>query len=87
VISDLLNIFTQEHDPNIDHNEATSLIKEIMNSIKNTLDKTLVVVSFQKQHNNKSYAEYDKILLPRFDKRVEITRKTTASTIVVISNY
>jgi hypothetical protein len=79
VISDLLNMFTQEHDPNIDHNEAIFLIKEIMNSIKNTLDKTLVVVSFQQQHNNhKSYAEYDKILLPRFDKRIEITRNNNS---------
>jgi hypothetical protein len=78
VISDLLNIFTQEHDPNIDHNEATSLIKEIMNSIKNTLDKTLVAVSFQQHNNHKSYAEYEKILLPRFDKRIEITRNNNS---------
>jgi hypothetical protein len=80
VISDLLNMFTQEHDPNIDHNEAIFLIKEIINSIKKTLDKTLVVVSFQQQqHNNhKSYAEYDKILLPRFDKRIEITRNNNS---------
>jgi hypothetical protein len=78
VISDLLNMFTQEHDPNIDHNEAIFLIKEIMSSIKNTLDKTLVVVSIQQQHNNKSYA-YDKILLPRFDKRIEITNRNNNS--------
>jgi predicted nucleic acid-binding protein len=50
-------MFTQEHHPNVDRNEAISLIKEIMNSIKNTLDDTLVVVSFQ-QHN-KIYT-YDK---------------------------
>jgi hypothetical protein len=80
VISDLLNMFTQEHDPNIDYNEAIFLIKEIMNSIKNTLDKTLVVVSFQQQHNNKSYA-YDKILLPRFDKHIEITNRNNNSKI------
>jgi hypothetical protein len=80
VISDLLNMFTQEHDPNIDHNEAIFLIKEIMNSIKNTLDKTLVVVSFQQQHNNKSYA-YDKIILPRFDKHIEITNRNNNSKI------
>jgi hypothetical protein len=79
MISDLLNMLTQEHDPNIDHNEAIFLIKEIINSIKNTLDKTLVVVSFQDYHN-KSNA-YSKILLPRFDKRIEITDKNNDSKI------
>jgi hypothetical protein len=46
VIADLLNLFTQQ-DPNIDHDEAISLIKEIINSIRKTLDNILVVVSFQ----------------------------------------
>jgi hypothetical protein len=57
------------------------LIKEIINSIRKTLVNTLVVVSFQQpqQHNNKSYAAYDKNLLPRFDRRIEITRKTNSS--------
>ena len=54
-----------------------SLIKQIINSIKKTVENnTLVVVSFQKQqqHNNKLYcAAYDKILLARFGKRIEIT--------------
>ena len=80
VISDLLNMFTQEHDPNIDHNEAIFLIKEIMNSIKNTLENTLIVVSFQycnHYHNHKPYM-YDKIILPRFDKRLEITRNNNS---------
>ena len=79
VISDLLNMFTQQHDPNIDIDEAILLIKEIINSIKKTLENTLVVVSFQQQqpHQNKSYAAYDKILLPRFDKRIEIKEKIT----------
>jgi ABC-type uncharacterized transport system substrate-binding protein len=35
VIADLLDLFTQ--DPNIDHNEAIFLIKEIINSIKKIL--------------------------------------------------
>ena len=70
VIADLLDLFTQ--DPSIDQDEAIYLIKEIINSIKKTLDNTLVVVSFQSNdHHRKSYA-YDKILLPRFDKRIEI---------------
>jgi hypothetical protein len=74
VIADLLNLFTK--DPSIDRDEAISLIKEIICSLKKT-ENTLVVVSFQQQqhHQNKSYA-YDKILLPRFDKRIEITNNS-----------
>ena len=44
IIADLLNLFTC--DPNIDLDEAISLIKEIINSIRKTLDNILVVVSF-----------------------------------------
>jgi hypothetical protein len=81
MIADLLNLFT--NDPNIDLEEAIFLIKEIIISIRKTLDNTLVVVSFQQYNNNdhthKSYAEYDKILLPRFDKRIEITRNNNDS--------
>jgi hypothetical protein len=81
LIADLLNLFT--NDPNIDLDEAIFLIKEIIISIRKTLDNTLVVVSFQQYNNNdhhhKSYAEYDKILLPRFDKRIEITRNNNDS--------
>ena len=78
MIADLLNLFT--NDPNIDRNEAISLIKEIINSIRKTLDNILVMVSFQQQHNDrhhhKSYA-YHKILLSRFDKRIEITNNNS----------
>jgi hypothetical protein len=44
MIADLLNLFTC--DPNIDCNEAISLVKQIINSIRKTLDNILVVVSF-----------------------------------------
>ena len=78
MIADLLNLFT--NDPNIDRNEAISLIKEIINSIRKTPDNILVMVSFQQQHNDchhhKSYA-YHKILLSRFDKRIEITNNNS----------
>jgi hypothetical protein len=47
VISDLLNMFTQQHDPNIDYKEAIFLIRGIINSIKNTLENILVVVFFR----------------------------------------
>ena|SRR5919109_241204 len=76
MIADLLHLFT-EQDPNIDCNEAISLIKEITNSIRKTLDNTLIVVSFQHQYNHKSYA-YHKMLLPRFDKHIEITRNNSS---------
>ncbi len=75
LIADLLDLFTQKA-PNIDRNEAIFIIKEIINSIKKTLDNILVMVSFQplqQQHNNKSCV-YNKILLPRFNKHIEITR-------------
>jgi hypothetical protein len=88
VIADLPNLFT--HDPNTDCNEAIYLIKEITNSFKKTLDNTLVVVSFQKQHHSKSYV-YTKILLPRFDKRIEITNNNNSKmnllNIKVYKNY
>ena len=74
MIADLLNLFAL--DPNVDLYEAISLIKEIINSIRKTLENTLVVVSLHRHH--KSYA-YDKILLPRFDKRIEITRNNNDS--------
>jgi hypothetical protein len=75
VIADLLDLFTQ--NPNIDRKEGISLLKEIVNSIKKTLESNLVVVSFQ-QYNNKSCAYY-KLLLSRFDKRIEITNNNSRS--------
>jgi hypothetical protein len=75
VIADLLRLFIL--DPNIDHNEAIFLIKEIVNSIKKTLHNTLVVVSFQPQHHDHKSNAYHKILLPRFDKRIEITNNNS----------
>jgi hypothetical protein len=76
VIADLLDLFTQ--NPNIDRKEGISLLKEIVNSIKKTLESNLVVVSFQPQQHNTSYS-YHKILLPRLDKRIEITNNNSRS--------
>jgi hypothetical protein len=75
-IANLLDLFTQ--NPNIDRKEGISLLKEIVNSIKKTLESNLVVVSFQPQQHNTSYA-YHKILLPRFDKCIEITNNNSKS--------
>jgi hypothetical protein len=67
-------------DPNIDCNEVISLIKQITNSIRKVLDNNLVVVSFQLPQQHKSNA-YDKILLPRFDKCIEVIRNNSKSKI------
>ncbi|MDQ3869867.1 MAG: hypothetical protein M3250_09985 [Thermoproteota archaeon] len=88
MIADLLNLFT--NDPNIDHNEAVSLIKEIINSIRKTLDNILVIVSFQQQHNDRHHHKlygYHKILLPRFDKRIEITNNNTKINLLDLKVY
>lgn len=88
MIADLLNLFT--NDPNIDRNEAISLIKEIIDSIRKTLDNILVMVSFQQQHNDrhhhKPYA-YHKILLPRFDKCIEITNNNSKINLLDVKIY
>jgi hypothetical protein len=84
VIADLLSLFTL--DPNIDLDEAISLIKEIINSIRKTLDNTLVVVSFQHHYHHQSYA-YDKILLPRFDKCIEITSNSDKNSLLDVKVY
>jgi len=87
MIADLLNLFT--NDPNIDHNEAVSLIKEIINSIRKTLDNVLVIVSFQQQHNDRHHHKlyvYHKILL-RFDKRIEITNNNSKINLLDVKIY
>jgi hypothetical protein len=82
VISDLLDMFIR--DPQIEVDEARYLINEIINSITKSkaLEDVLVVVSLPfhndntSSHNNKvkpSISSYNKMILPRFDKSVDIT--------------
>jgi hypothetical protein len=82
VVSDLLDMFI--HDPQIEANEARYLINEIVNSITKSreLEDVLVVVSLSfrnspSNHDNdvKPYISYDKMVLKRFNKSVEITDK------------
>jgi hypothetical protein len=78
VISDLLDMFVR--DPQIEANEARNLINEIVNSITKTrtLEDVLVIVSMPyeygayRHHNNKPTLHYNKTMIPRFDKYIEI---------------
>lgn len=92
VISDLLDMFLR--DPQILIEEEEHIIKEIINSIKrrkisgknNTnIDDVLYLVS----SNNNHSAAYNKVLLPRFDKHIEITKSKTKSSLlnVKVKNY
>jgi hypothetical protein len=70
IVSDLLHMFT--HDPNIDRKEAKYLIKEIVSAIRKmsiSSSRTRCVVSWD---YHQSYL-YIKILLPIFDKYIQVT--------------
>lgn len=74
IVPDLLHMFT--HDPNIDPKEAKYLIKEIVSAIRkispssSSLGQTRCVVSWNYSRQSSSYI---KILLPKFDKCIEVT--------------
>ncbi len=77
VVSDLLDMFVL--DPQIGSNEATYLINEIINSVTKSrmLEDVLVIVSLPLvdsayRQNNKAAISYNKIIIPRFDKSIEI---------------
>jgi hypothetical protein len=81
LISDFLNMFVC--DPQIKIEEGERMIKEIIDSLRKistTTNNTLIVVSLYRHHHHHyssfslSYL-YEKILLPRFDKCIEITNK------------
>jgi hypothetical protein len=80
-------------DPQIEIEEAEHIIKEIVNSIKRrreVFSNILFLVSlpscssnyYHSHHNHQQQslsAIYNKILLPRFDKHIEITSSTTTN--------
>lgn len=68
IVPDLLNMFT--HDPNIDLEEAKYLIREIVSAIKKIATRTRCAISWNYNHESSSYM---KILLPKFDKCIEVT--------------
>ena len=78
VVSDLLDLFVR--DLQIGSSEATYLINQIINSITKSrvLEDVLVIASLpfvgsEYHHNNDQPAmSYNKTILPRFDKCIEI---------------
>ena len=71
IVPDLLHMFT--HDPNIDPKEATYLIKEIISVIRKIAtpsSQIRCVVSWNYHYQSSSY---NKILLPTFDKYIQVT--------------
>jgi hypothetical protein len=55
-------------DPHLDKADAKHLIKEISRSLRKLSKDRLVIVSFSHRNN-----EYERLLLPVFDKCIEIT--------------
>ena len=85
VVSDLLDMFIR--DPQVEANEARYLINGIVRSITKSkaLEDVIVVVSIpykhgayhhhhhhHHHHNDKPALQYNKSILPRFDKCIEI---------------
>ena len=71
IVPDLLHMFT--HDPNIDRKEAKHLIKEIVSAIRKIAiqsSRTRCVVSWNYHYQSSLYI---KILLPIFDKYIQVT--------------
>jgi hypothetical protein len=66
VVYGLLHLFV--FDPHIDKVDANRLIKEIARSLRKLSKERLVIVSFAHCNN-----EYEKSLLPSYDKRIEMT--------------
>jgi hypothetical protein len=66
VIYGLLHLFV--YDPHTDKVDAKNLIKEIASSLRKISKDRFIIVSFA--HCNR---EYEKLLLPSFDKCIEIT--------------
>jgi hypothetical protein len=81
VIYGLLHLFV--FDPHIDKADARQLLKEIARSLRELSRDRLVLVSFARCTNN----EYEKSLLPAFDKHIEITDNVDNSRILQIHVY
>ena len=80
VVYDLLHLFV--FDPHIDKADAKRLIKEIARSLRRLSKDRLVVVSFAHCNN-----EYEKSLLPVFDRRIEITNDVDKSSVLWVKVY
>ena len=80
VVYGLLHLFV--FDPHIDKADAKQLIKEISRSLRKLSKERLVIVSFAHLNN-----EYEKSLLPSFDKSIEITDNVDNNRILQINVY
>src|ERR687896_1308910 len=72
VVSDMLKMFSQEaSDPQLDHDEAQWLLREIAMSLQRISAQALVVISLNNNNNNRP-SQY-RSLLPHCDNRIDIT--------------
>lgn len=72
VVSDMLKMFSQEaSDPQLDHDEAQWLLREIAISLQRISAQALVVISLNNNNNNRS-SQY-RSLLPHCDNHIDIT--------------
>jgi hypothetical protein len=92
VVSDLLDMFVR--DPQIETNEATYLINEIVNSITKSiaLEDVLLVVSLPFRNVSSNYdnvrpcISYNKMVLTRFNKSMKIIDKENNMIDIKIKN-
>ena len=72
IIPDLLSMFLK--DPQVKAKEASIILRQIVNSIRkiSLYNNVLSLVSLP--YHDKQSTIYDKSLLSRFDKHIEITR-------------
>ena len=80
VVYGLLHLFV--FDPHIDKVDAKRLIKEIGRSLRMLSKDRFVIVSFARRNN-----EYEKSLLPVFDKGIEITNDVDNSSLLWMQVY
>ncbi|HEX2472655.1 MAG TPA: hypothetical protein VHJ59_07885 [Nitrososphaera sp.] len=72
VVSDMLKMFSREaSDPQLDHDEAQWLFREIAMSLQRISAQALVVISLNNNNNNRP-SQY-RNLLPHCDNRIDIT--------------
>jgi Rad51 len=77
VVSDMLKMFSQEAvAPQLDHDEAQWLLREIAKSLQRISSQALVVISLNNNNNNHRPSQY-RSFLPHCDNWIDIT--TTAS--------
>jgi hypothetical protein len=72
IIPDLLNMFLK--DPQVKAKEASVILKQIVSSIRKIYLNNNIISLVSLPYHDKQSGIYDKSLLSRFDKHIEITR-------------